>query len=362
MGGAAVHRRGAVQRLREGPHPRRRTHSDRLRPDAAGAHDHRPGVRPAARQPHSAPHPFLPRQRARAAAGGARRRGDDLARPFEPGHGAVRHVAGERWRDRRQARGRAHSRRQPRRRHRALCGPYRLGRRRPPRGARKPHSQGRLRGAGAALRRPAGRDDSQALAGAGSLGRQLPLGLQSRPGFGGVAAARAAGTTRHAPAAGAPLERGRAPHTASPRPERARHALRGARVCHARDAGHGRYRSRHAEAGAGGDRGQRHEGRQGCREGRQRRRRAARGHQALSDPGLQGRHGPGGQPALRGGPHLHDQPRAHRRYHRQEPDGACRQEDQEALCVLARRLGRVAHLPRPRGRSHAAGAQRVRDP
>ena len=57
--------------------------------------------------PISAPHPLLPRQRARAAAGGARRRGDDLARPFEPGHGAVRHVAGERRRDRRQARGRA---------------------------------------------------------------------------------------------------------------------------------------------------------------------------------------------------------------------------------------------------------------
>ena len=71
----------------------------------------------------------------------------------------------------------------------------RLGRRRPPRGARQPHSQGRLRGAGAAVRRPAGRDDSQALARAGPLGGQLPPGFQSRPGFGGVAAARTAGTS-----------------------------------------------------------------------------------------------------------------------------------------------------------------------
>ena len=45
----------------------------------------------------------------------------------------------------------------------------------------------------------------------------------------------------------------------------------------------------------------------------------------------------GGKPALRRDPHLHDQSRACRRHHRQEPDGARRQEDQEPLRLLARR-------------------------
>ena len=79
------------------------------------------------------------------------------------------------------------------------------------------------------------------------------------------------------------------------------------------------------------------------------------------DPDLAHRAGRGGRPALRRDPDLHHQPRAYRRHHRQEPDGTRRQEDQEPLRLLARRPGRAARLPCPRAGQPAAGAERVHD-
>ena len=91
-------------------------------------------------------------------------------------------------------------------------------------------------------------------------------------------------------------------------------------------------------------------------------RRAARGDQALHGQGLEVRDVGRGEPALCRDHHLHDQSRACRRHHRQEPDGTGRQEDQEPLHVLARGPGGNPQIPCPRDGQHAACLQRVRDP
>jgi phosphate:Na+ symporter len=78
--------------------------------------------------------------------------------------------------------------------------------------------------------------------------------------------------------------------------------------------------------------------------GRQHRRCAARGDQALHGQALEGRDDRRGEPALRRDHHLHHQPRARRRHHRQEPDGIGREEDQEPLHILAEGLDEIRHF------------------
>ena len=60
-----------------------------------------------------------------------------------------------------------------------------------------------------------------------------------------------------------------------------------------------------------------------------------------------------GKPALSRDPDLHDEPRAYRRHHRQEPDGTRRQEDQEPLRLLTRGPRGNPLLPRADHGQHA---------
>ena len=89
---------------------------------------------------------------------------------------------------------------------------------------------------------------------------------------------------------------------------------------------------------------------------RQRGRPARRGHQALRHQGDPREPRRPERPPRHGDHLLHHQPRAHRRHHRQEPDGARRQEDQAQAPILQGGSGRARGLPPARGRQPEARA------
>ena len=179
---------------------------------------------------------------------------------------------------------------------------------------------------------------------------RLPVNFHTAFNVAGGAGLPAAGRRRRLglPPPAARQAGGRRSRQAAPsRSQRARFAGRGAGLRAARDAEPRRPRGRHAAPDHRRVRAQRSQGGEGDRGRRQRRRPALRGDQALPHPDLAHRARRGGRQALCRDPDLHHQPRAYRRHHRQEPDGARRQEDQEPLRLLARGHGRAARPSMP---------------
>ncbi len=327
-------RRAAVHVDRSRPRARRRAHLHRSRLHAARAGPYRPrgGAAEGLRAVPLAAH------RARRRAGARLHRGGRgvVAGAFEPVDRAAGDVARGGAGPPRPARARTRARRQCRRRARAVPDAVRLAAGRPPRAARQPDDAHRRRPAGAVLRHADRRMARDARIRSGPHRDQLPHRVQSGGGGGVPAGRRLCGLARRARAARSAAG-GCVDQAEASRSDRAGIAVRGARLRDARDTAHGRPCRRNAAPGAGGVRAIRPAARQGGREIRQRGRRTARGDQALHGQGLEGRDVGRGKPALCRDHHLHDQSRACRRHHRQEPDGARRQEDQEPLHLLSPR-------------------------